>query len=115
MSILKRKWKRMNEVRYREKILKPKKRIRYNQGERSSMRIPMRKKFTPIKIEDQIKEIIFLRSTGTSVKDIASLLEVSPEMARDVLKHKALYEKSIALKQPLDTKLLDHQSDPDNK
>ena len=84
----------MNEESRLRKMLKPRKRVRFIRGTNGSMRIPMKKKFTPIKIEDQIKEIIFLRSTGMPINDIADLLEVSREMARDVLKNKKLYQLS---------------------
>ena len=88
----------MNRERELEKIrnaiLNPRKRIRFVRGTNGSMRIPMRKKFTPTKIEDQIKEIIFLRDTGMPIKDIAELLDVAVEMARDVLKNKRLYQLS---------------------
>jgi DNA-binding transcriptional MerR regulator len=111
IKILKRKWKRMNEERMRERMLKPRKRMYFIRGTNGSMVIPIKKKFTPTKMDDQIKEIIFLRSTGTSIKDIAALLEVSVEMTADVLKNKQLFQSSIK-KEPTSYRLKVNTSHP---
>ena len=96
---LKKKWKKMREQRSIQIWSQQRRRIRRS-SQKAATRIPIRKKFTPTNIDDQIKEIIFLRSTGTPVKDISDLLGVPPEMTRDVLKNKAMYQKSLLLKKP---------------
>lgn len=95
LSKLKKKWRRIAEEKRREQFLKEKQRVRFTRGTSPSMKVSLRKKFSPRKINDQIKEIISIRETGTAIKDIAALLEVPIEMVRDVLKHKRLHQQSV--------------------